>query len=37
MRGTEKVNAEASLTVLVYNMRRAINLLGVSTLVRAVT
>ena len=36
MRGKEKVNAEASLTVLAYNMRRAINILGIPALVRAV-
>jgi len=36
MRGKEKVRAEASLTVLAYNMRRAINILGVQALVRAV-
>ena len=37
MRGTEKVNAEASLTVLAYNMRRVFTILGVPALVRAVT
>ncbi len=37
MRGTEKVNAEASLTLLAYNMRRVINILGVPALIRAVT
>lgn len=36
MRGREKVTAEASLTVLAYNFRRAISILGVPTLVRAV-
>lgn len=36
MRGKEKVSAEASLTVLAYNMKRAINILGVAALVRAV-
>ena len=30
MRGLEKVRAEFSLTALVYNLRRALNLLGVS-------
>jgi transposase len=35
MRGREKVNAEASLTVLAYNMKRAINILGVRRLVEA--
>ena len=37
LRGQEKVSAEASLTILAYNLRRAINILGVSALVRAVT
>jgi len=35
MRGKDKVSAEASLTVLAYNMRRVINILGVTPLVRA--
>ena len=35
MRGKDKVSAEASLTVLAYNMRRVINILGVTSLVRA--
>ena len=37
LRGQEKVSAEASLTILAYNLRRAITILGVSALVRAVT
>lgn len=36
MRGKERVSAEASLTVLAYNMKRVINILGVAALVRAV-
>jgi transposase len=35
LRGIEKVSAEASLTVLAYNMKRAINILGVARLVQA--
>jgi len=34
MRGLDKLRAEFSLTVLVYNMRRAINILGVEELMR---
>ena len=34
-RGLDKVRAEFSLTALVYNMRRAINILGVEELMRA--
>ena len=34
MRGKDKVSGEASLTVLAYNMRRVINILGVTPLVR---
>jgi transposase len=37
MRGLEKVRAEFSLTALVYNLRRAFNILGVSRLLAAVT
>jgi transposase len=37
MRGLEKVRAEFSLTALVYNMRRALNILGVQKLIDAVT
>ena len=36
MRGLEKVRAEFSLTALAYNLRRAINLVGVSGLLKAV-
>jgi transposase len=36
MRGLEKVRAEFSLTALVYNMRRALNILGVETMMAAV-
>ncbi len=36
MRGLEKVCAEFSLTALAYNMTRAINLVGVPELMRAV-
>jgi len=35
MRGKDKVSAEASLTVLAYNITRVINILGVTPLVRA--
>ena len=35
MRGKEKVSTEMSLTGLAYNLRRAINLLGVKTLIEA--
>jgi transposase len=35
MRGLDKVHAEFSLTALVYNIRRAINILGVEELMRA--
>ncbi|MEJ8629622.1 transposase [Sphingomonas sp. I4] len=36
MRGLDKVRAEFSLTALAYNLRRAINLIGVQGLIRAV-
>ena len=36
MRGLEKVRAEFSLTALAYNLRRAINLVGVSGLLKAI-
>jgi two-component SAPR family response regulator len=36
MRGLDKVRAEFSLTALVYNLRRAINILGVNTIMAAV-
>ena len=34
-RGLDKVRAEFSLTALVYNMRRAINILGVEEMMKA--
>jgi transposase len=36
MRGLDKVRAEFSLTALVYNLRRALNILGVANLMAAV-
>jgi hypothetical protein len=36
MRGLAKVRAEFSLTALVYNLRRALNILGVARLMAAV-
>jgi len=36
MRGLDKVRAEFSLTALVYNLRRALNILGVEALMKAV-
>jgi hypothetical protein len=36
MKGLDKVRGEASLTVLAYNMKRAINILGVKALLSAV-
>lgn len=36
MRGLDSVNAEFSLTALAYNLRRAINILGIPALLRAV-
>ena len=36
MRGVDNVRAEFSLTALVYNLRRALNILGVEAMVRAV-
>jgi two-component SAPR family response regulator len=35
-RGLDKVRAEFSLTALVYNLRRALNILGVEKLMAAV-
>ncbi len=35
MRGREKVRAEFSLTALVYNLRRALNILGMEKLMAA--
>jgi hypothetical protein len=36
MRGLDKVRAEFSLTALAYNLRRALNILGVERLMEAV-
>lgn len=36
LRGLEKVGAEMSLSVLVYNMKRVISILGVKELIKAV-
>ena len=36
MKGLESVRAEFSLTALAYNLRRAINLLGITTMAAAV-
>jgi hypothetical protein len=36
MRGLAKVRAEISVTALVYNLRRALNILGVARLMAAV-
>jgi hypothetical protein len=35
MRGLENVRAEFSLTALVYNLRRALNILGVGPMMAA--
>jgi len=37
MRGLKKVGAETSLTVLSYNIKRALNIIGVKKLIEAVT
>jgi len=37
MKGLDKVSAEMSLTVLSYNLKRAINIIGVKNLIAAVT
>jgi transposase len=37
MRGLTKVGAETSLTILAYNLKRVINILGVRTMMQAVT
>ena len=37
MRGLSKVGAEMSLTVLSYNLKRVINLIGVQKMIAAVT
>ena len=36
MRGLNKVRAEFSLTALAYNLRRALNILGVEAMMAAV-
>jgi hypothetical protein len=36
MRGLDKVRAEFSLTALAYNLRRALNILGVEAMMAAV-
>ena len=36
MRGLEKVRAEFSLTALVYNLRRALDILGMDKMMAAV-
>jgi len=36
-RGLEKVRGEMSLTVLVYNLKRVINIIGVKELIVAVS
>ena len=36
MKGLENARAEFSLTALAYNLRRAIDLLGVTTMVAAI-
>ena len=35
MRGLDSVNAEFTLTALAYNLRRAINILGIPAILRA--
>lgn len=37
LRGLKKVAAEMSLTVLCYNLRRALNIVGIGELLGAVT
>ncbi len=37
LRGLKKVNAEASLSFLAYNIKRVINIVGVKDLIAAVT
>jgi len=37
MRGLKKVAAETSLTVLSYNIKRALNIVGVKKLIEAVS
>ena len=37
MRGLNKVGAEMSLTILSYNIKRVINLIGVKKMIEALT
>ena len=37
MRGLSKVGAEMSLTIMAYNLKRVMNILGVRTMIEAVT
>ncbi len=37
MRGLSKVGAEMSLTVLSYNIKRVVNIVGVQKMIEAVT
>jgi hypothetical protein len=37
MRGLSKVGAETSLTILAYNLRRVMNILGVRKMMEAVS
>jgi hypothetical protein len=37
MRGLSKVGAEISLTILAYNLRRVMNILGLRTMMEAMT
>ncbi len=37
MKGLQKVGAEMSLTVLSYNIKRAVNVIGVKQMIEAVT
>lgn len=37
LRGLKKVAAEMSLTVLCYNLKRVLNIMGVEKMVRAIT
>lgn len=36
MKGLQKVGAEMSLTVLAYNLKRVVNILGVAKMIAAV-
>jgi hypothetical protein len=35
MRGKQKVSTEMSLSILAYNIKRALNILGVQTMIKA--